>query len=405
MNNIFGSKLTNKNGDSLQTNEALSGKIVGIYFSAHWCPPCRGFTPALAKIYSTIKNESKKPFEIVFVSSDRDEDSFKDYLSEMPWLALPFADRDRKNKLSKKYKVQGIPTLIIIDSSNGETITSKGREVVTSNPEAFPWKPRPLAAILGDTLRKPDGSTIDAGSALEGKVLGLYFSAHWCPPCRKFTPEFADIYKKLKNQGKAFEVVFVSSDRSEVDFNDYHSSQPWLALPFSERGAKQELSSMFDVDGIPSLIILDEKRSIINDNARSAVSDVCDFPWYPKPVKDLNVDPGDINDGASLIVLVEGGDDDEQKDVVNILEHVEKEHRAAGGDVQFYYVTNEGDMSQRLRALTNLDNPMPHAQMMMLDIPDGGAYYVSDAKEVNEKCVIEFINRFKSGGLERKQLG
>mmetsp|Transcript_15357 Transcript_15357/g.19195 ORF Transcript_15357/g.19195 Transcript_15357/m.19195 type:complete len:406 (+) Transcript_15357:110-1327(+) len=404
MNNLFGSKLTNKNGDSLQTNEALSGKIVGIYFSAHWCPPCRGFTPALAKTYDSIKNKSGKPFEIVFVSSDRDEDSFKEYLSEMPWLALPFSERDRKNKLSKKYKIKGIPALVIIDSSNGETITSKGREVVTSNPEGFPWKPRPVSAVLGDTLRKPDGSTIDAGSALEGKVLGLYFSAHWCPPCRQFTPEFAGIYKKLKNQGKEFEVVFVSSDRSEADFNKYHSSQPWLALPFSERDAKEELSSMFDVDGIPSLIILDEKRSIINANARSAVSNVDDFPWYPKPVKDLNVDPGDINDGASLVVLIEGGDDDEQEDIVKMLEQVEKEHRAAGGDVQFYYVTNESEMSRRLRAMTKLGNPMPHAQMLMVDIPDRGAYYVSEAQEVDEKCVFEFINRFKSGSLERKQL-
>ena len=29
----------------------LRGKIIGIYFSAHWCPPCRRFTPVLARIY------------------------------------------------------------------------------------------------------------------------------------------------------------------------------------------------------------------------------------------------------------------------------------------------------------------------------------------------------------------
>jgi len=36
---------------------------------------------------------------------------------------------------------------------------------------------------------------------------------------------------------------------------------------------------------------------------------ICDIPWYSQPVKDLNVDSGDINDGASLIVLTDGGDD------------------------------------------------------------------------------------------------
>ncbi len=36
----------------VKAREALAGKkIVAFYFSAHWCPPCRGFTPVLKKFY------------------------------------------------------------------------------------------------------------------------------------------------------------------------------------------------------------------------------------------------------------------------------------------------------------------------------------------------------------------
>lgn len=73
------------------------GQVLGLYFSAHWCPPCRGFTPKLAEWYNNFKkgpNGSK--LEIVFVSSDRDESSFDEYYGEMPWLALPFPQRDVK---------------------------------------------------------------------------------------------------------------------------------------------------------------------------------------------------------------------------------------------------------------------------------------------------------------------
>ena len=71
---LLGEDLVTKAG-SVKTKDALEGKIVGIYFSAHWCPPCRGFTPVLKDAYEDLKEQDKN-FEIVFVSSDRDQASF-----------------------------------------------------------------------------------------------------------------------------------------------------------------------------------------------------------------------------------------------------------------------------------------------------------------------------------------
>jgi len=58
-----------------------------------------------------------KPIEVVFVSGDRDEPSFKNYYAtEMPWLAVPF-DSDRKDELMAEHKIRGFPTLKIIDDT------------------------------------------------------------------------------------------------------------------------------------------------------------------------------------------------------------------------------------------------------------------------------------------------
>ena len=46
----------------------------------------------------------------------------------------------------------------------------------------------------------------------EDKVLGLFFSAHWCPPCRVFTPNLIDWYTRLR-EGVAkdkLEIVYIS---------------------------------------------------------------------------------------------------------------------------------------------------------------------------------------------------
>ena len=61
-------KYTGKDGDV--TNEEMKkADVVCLYFSAHWCPPCRQFTPVLSKMYTEIKKLGKK-LEVIFVSCD-----------------------------------------------------------------------------------------------------------------------------------------------------------------------------------------------------------------------------------------------------------------------------------------------------------------------------------------------
>merc|ERR1712224_750716 len=64
---LFGAQLQTKDGMKA-TSDVLSGRrAVLVYFSAHWCPPCRGFTPVLSKAYSAY---DQGDVEVVFVSSD-----------------------------------------------------------------------------------------------------------------------------------------------------------------------------------------------------------------------------------------------------------------------------------------------------------------------------------------------
>jgi len=55
--------------------------------------------------YNKLQEMGKK-FQVIFVSSDKDEESFKEYYSSMPWLALPFGSTLKK-KLSTKFDIGG----------------------------------------------------------------------------------------------------------------------------------------------------------------------------------------------------------------------------------------------------------------------------------------------------------
>ncbi|XP_063969263.1 nucleoredoxin-like [Lytechinus pictus] len=145
---LLGEKICQKqeNGELVPVDTSTlvgSGRYVGIYFSAHWCPPCRMFTPVLAKFYKEFKEKNEGKLEIVFVSSDQTADQFKDYyVKEMPWKCVPYEDRERKEKLGEKYSVRGIPTFIILDSETCEVVCKQGRNKVMDDSEGdeFPWR-------------------------------------------------------------------------------------------------------------------------------------------------------------------------------------------------------------------------------------------------------------------------
>mmetsp|Transcript_13785 Transcript_13785/g.37743 ORF Transcript_13785/g.37743 Transcript_13785/m.37743 type:complete len:268 (-) Transcript_13785:199-1002(-) len=145
---LLGSSLLVHGRGLVKTGDALTGAShVGLYFSASWCPPCRGFTPQLIGSFPALQS---KGFRCVLVSSDHDQAAFDQYFEKMPWYALPYADRQRKDELSARFRVQSIPTLAIVDCE-GVEITTEGRDAVVKDPDGhgFPWSP-PLVRDLAD---------------------------------------------------------------------------------------------------------------------------------------------------------------------------------------------------------------------------------------------------------------
>eukprot|EP01106_Pelomyxa_sp_JSP_P005270 TRINITY_DN1835_c0_g1_i12.p1 TRINITY_DN1835_c0_g1~~TRINITY_DN1835_c0_g1_i12.p1 ORF type:complete len:576 (-),score=190.46 TRINITY_DN1835_c0_g1_i12:66-1793(-) len=270
---------------------ASSSQVVGLYFSAHWCGPCRGFTPRLAAVYKEIRDAGNR-FQIVFVSSDSDEAAFNEYFGEMPWLALPYADRETKDSLSKKYDVKGIPSLVMVDSTGNELMRNARGAVAQFGAKAWPFvqsqidemaariereKAEALAkSSFASLLKTPTRdwlldkngnhvpiATLEAAAA---PVL-LYLSTSEAPPHKQFVDLATKAYNELRAApGKPIEIVYVPADPDEQAFTQHRALMPWLSLPY-EKEAADRIRTILDVPRPLWLAALDGAGRIVNNES------------------------------------------------------------------------------------------------------------------------------------------
>lgn len=289
-------------------DEVLAGKTsIGIYFSAHWCPPCRQFTPILSAFYKAAQRED---FEIIFLSSDRDQAAFDGYYAEMPWVALPYEQREKKNEIAEMFEVSGIPAFKILDSDGNvkslegrgdimqcvgnvmrarfgdkkeSEITEDDVKLEFSDAEAENFKKQITSWIDREIYVKPeffgvtkvqDGDEVkDIAEVKENsKAIAWYFSASWCGPCRSFTPKLIEFYNVTRDSG--LEIIFVGLDRTEEEHNKYFEKMPWKAIPYGD-DSRENLTKDFSIRGIPHLAITKLDGTIVEtqgvDMIRQAV--------------------------------------------------------------------------------------------------------------------------------------
>lgn len=395
--------------ETVNTADALQGKFVALYFSAHWCGPCRGFTPQLAEQYKKIVNDMGKNWEVVFCSSDQGDDAFKSYYKEMPWLALPYDKRELKEKLSGKYGVRGIPTLVLLNTE-GELITTSGRSKIMDE-AAFPWLPLPFEKCF-DNVTAAENFDINKG------VKALYFSAHWCGPCRNFTPQLKQVYTQLKAENKDFEVLFVTSDRTQEQFDEYFAEMPWAAIPFDQRAAISSLEEKYEVQGIPALAVLQDGK-LINGSAVGAVRaaggegfDVAQaaaaFPWKQNAVEELTMGTASVLNDAPCLILFQDKNvaEDVQKTNASFLQsaaEVELENALSGKERKMAYFTHNEEHGEITKMMHKMMTELSEEdKMVILHFGGQGAYYVADLP-TSEADVTKFCADFHAGKLDRKQ--
>lgn len=98
--------------EELHSLKDLRGKVILLNFWATWCPPCRREMPSMERVYQKLSGED---FTVIAINQMEDGDHVFAYIGQLevdPTFMILF---DKESKVSKSYRVNGLPTTYLID--------------------------------------------------------------------------------------------------------------------------------------------------------------------------------------------------------------------------------------------------------------------------------------------------
>lgn len=228
----------------------------------------------------------------------------------------------------------------------------------------------------------------------------------------------AQHYNAYKTRGLPFEVVFSTADKDEASFDAYYKEMAkdggdWLAIPWADANRRKKLDSLFEVSGIPTLVIVDDQGRVVSKNARNAVSADATgdaFPWAPPAVGDLS-QPERINEVPSLCVFMESATPEQQRAMTVEIERVAEKYaaqaKAKGEEPSYLFFAGKaatGAVPQIRKACGLESEGALEPVVVFLDIDDNGAFYKPVAVEITTASIEAFIKAYEDKTVERQQM-
>jgi peroxiredoxin len=102
-------KLQSRDGKTVALGD-LKGQVVMVNFWATWCGPCRQEMPHLEALYERYNSLG---FTLLGVNVEDNPEGAKKWLEENGPVTFPVL-LDPKNQVSKLYKVQTMPTTVLV---------------------------------------------------------------------------------------------------------------------------------------------------------------------------------------------------------------------------------------------------------------------------------------------------
>ncbi|XP_029943426.1 nucleoredoxin-like protein 1 [Salarias fasciatus] len=108
---------------------------------------------------------------------------------------------------------------------------------------------------------------------LQNRILMLFFASAACETCQQFAPTLSDFFKRLTDEfyvdrSAQLVLLYISMDQSEEQQEDFLKELPKKSLFLAyEDPYRRELEAMFNVEELPTVVVLRPDSSVLVPNA------------------------------------------------------------------------------------------------------------------------------------------
>lgn len=174
---------------------------------------------------------------------------------------------------------------------------------------------------------------------------------------------------------------------------------PWPGVPWDDGFRKDQLVHRYDVDALPTMVVVDGDGEVLTVHGVDAVVDDphCDFfPWQDDVVMELGHLSQGLNDAPCVIVFLDGLGEALQDEAVDLMERVAGDYHAecrGRGDApsyRFFFALHRPREAKhpinQVRKLCRVPPSRPSPILLVLDIPArvGGQFYTLTAEQEPE---------------------